>query len=147
MGCLSRKLYANPRRLYCAVIPTSIAIRNEKADEGKLHVKRQEMDKGKVRTRFIHLLLALCPHLSLSRVTNIFINRSSTGCRHGETVLLSPRSDRALSISWTSKYVPLSVRAISQSILMPCMFAESAWSGVCNHDKHVAENHVNIFSW
>jgi hypothetical protein len=32
-----------------------------KADEGKLHVKRQEMDKGKVRARFIHLLLALCP--------------------------------------------------------------------------------------
>ena len=84
-----------------------------KADEGKLHVKRQEMDKGKVRARFIHLLLALCPpHLSLLHVTNIFVNRSSTGCQRVKAVLLSPRPDRALSILWTSKYVPLSASGV-----------------------------------
>ena len=86
------------------------------------------MDKAKVRARFIHLLHALCPPHLFLRVTH-FVDIKV----------------RAL----------ISLRAISQLILMPCMFAESAWSGVCNHDKHAAkiqgawkeENQVSIFSW
>jgi len=65
---------------------------DRKADEGKLQVKRQEMEK--VRARFIHLLLTLGPpHLSLSRVTNIFIRVHGFADAVCKAVLLSPWPD------------------------------------------------------
>ena len=66
----------------------------QKAEEGKLHVKRQEMDKAKVREQFIHSRPSPClPHPSLSRVMNVIINLRSTDCRRGKAVLVSPRPD------------------------------------------------------